>query len=83
MVKKEDFEDWLENPVTMEFRKAMQSYSKWWLDMWMADVWDEPFLTTEKQIELNLKKARSIVSKNIAEWTYEDFVNATSKTLEQ
>ncbi len=82
MIKKEDFEDWVENPVTMQFREAMQAYSKWWLDTWMSEVWDEPFLTTEKQIELSLKKARSIVSKNIAEWTYEEMLSFTSKEQE-
>ncbi len=82
MVKKEDFEDWLENPVTVQFREAMLAYSKWWLDSWMSDVWDAPSLSAEKQIELNLKKARSIVSKNIAEWTYGEIVSFTSKEQE-
>ncbi len=75
MVKKEDFEDWLENPVTMEVRRALKHAAESARMAWEHKAWEAPFLTAETQIDMASLKAKSQISEDVSELSFETLMS--------
>jgi hypothetical protein len=76
---RETFDEWLSNPVTEEVVRALLTTAEFWKAMWMDKAWELPYLTTEKQIEISLFKAKARVFREVAAMTFDDFEAWSSK----
>ncbi len=75
MVKKEDFEDWLENPVTREVFLALKNAAAHSKMLWGHKAWESPFLTMENQIDMAELKAKSRICEDVSELSYETLMS--------
>lgn len=73
MVNREEFEEWLENPITRAFRKAMQGYADKTEGQFFDKAWGLNFLTQEQRMALVRLKARSDLATVVAEFTFDDY----------
>lgn len=72
-VEKEDFEEWLENPITQAVLNGMKRHAELYQDVIKERVWNSGYLTTERQVELAGEKAAILSQMDIASITYEDY----------
>lgn len=76
MILQDDFEAWLQNPVTLEVFAALKALGDGARQEWIAASWDGTFIDKDYRAAL---KAKEQTCKDLIEMSYEDFTEWQAK----
>ena len=72
-VTEDQFQEWLENPVTEQVFRALMNWSRFLEEEVKAEMWAASHLSPEEQCRLALNKGRSRQAQETARLDFETF----------
>lgn len=82
MVKREVFEEWLENPTTSAVLKGLRAHADLTREMLSSRIWNSGYMSPEEQCEIAANKAAVVIHTDLSEMTYEDYINLIKEEIE-
>jgi len=82
-VSKDDFEEWLENPVTGEVLAAVGRYGQTLRVRFSDQAWSGGIWTGERQVDLAVIKGQSRMASELSELDFEAFGDMQSEGIEE
>lgn len=73
VVQENDFDEWLENPVTRAVMRMLRNYAGAARERFLSRAWVGGYLNSMGQIELQDLKARSEFAEELAELSFRTF----------